>query len=103
MAYHRDRINEAVKDGIDLIVFPELSISGYHLKDLVFEVAVTFDGDVLRQFEELSKDIDIVIGAPVEEIPGIIYNTALYYSQRKTSSLPSAKLSYPISACLKKH
>jgi predicted amidohydrolase len=83
VAYHRDRINEAVNDGIDLIIFPELSISGYHMKDLIFDVAVTFDGDVLRQFEEMSEKIDIVIGAPVEEIPGIIYNCALYYSKGK--------------------
>ncbi len=81
--YHTAKINEAVKDNIDLIIFPELSLSGYHLKDLVYEVALTHGDETLRHFGTLSKDIDIIIGAPVEERLGIIYNCALYYSKGK--------------------
>ena len=33
--YHRQEIEKAIKDKVDLIVFPELSLTGYLLKDMV--------------------------------------------------------------------
>jgi len=81
LAFHRTRITEAVDAGIDLVIFPELSISGYYLKDLVYDIALRPDSPVIRQFEEWSQKIDIVIGAPFEEKPGIIYNCAFYFSK----------------------
>jgi NAD+ synthase (glutamine-hydrolysing) len=78
--FHVDKINEAIDDSMDVIIFPELSISGYHLKDIVYDVAITPGDEVFRRFEELSRRIDILVGAPVEESPGIIYNCALYFS-----------------------
>lgn len=80
---HVKHIKEAVKDKIDLIIFPELSISGYHLKDIVYDVSLTPGDEIIKDFEKMSRDIDILIGAPYEEIPGIIYNSALFFSQGK--------------------
>lgn len=81
MAYHSQQIEAAIADKIDLVVFPELSVSGYHLKDLVYDVAVKPGDENFIKLKELSRRIDIVVGAPVEEIPGIIYNCALYFSK----------------------
>ena len=78
---HAAKIKDAVRNKIDLIVFPELSISGYHLKDIVYDTALTPDHEIIKEFCGLSKDIDILIGAPYEEIPGIIYNAAIYFSK----------------------
>ena len=38
---HAEWIRAAIEDGIDLIVFPELSLTGYFLKDQTSEVALT--------------------------------------------------------------
>ena len=81
--YHVEKIEQAVADGKDLIVFPELSLSGYQMKDLVYDIALAPDGEQIKILEELSQKIDIVAGAPLEERPGIIYNCALYFSKAK--------------------
>lgn len=81
--FHAASILRAIRDGRELIVFPELSISGYQLQDIACDIALKKDGPVWREIEKLSKKIDIIIGAPLEEEPGIIYNTALYFSGGK--------------------
>ena len=83
LAFHIAKISQAIKDKRELIVFPELSISGYHLKDIAVDIALKKDGPAWREIENLSKKIDIIIGAPLEEDPGIIFNTALYFSKGK--------------------
>jgi len=83
LEYHAARISEAVRDGCGLIVFPELSLSGYQLKDIAPDVALRPGGSRWRQIEALSKKIDIILGAPLEEDAGILYNAALYFSRGK--------------------
>ena len=80
LEFHADQIESAINAGVDLIVFPELSLTGYDLKDLVFEVALAPDNPIIEKFKKWSTRIKIVIGAPVEEIPGIITNSALYFA-----------------------
>ncbi len=80
---HENAIRE-VTDMADVIVFPELSANGYMLMDSVYEDAF-FLGE-LSLFEELSADIDIVIGAATKE-EHKIYNSALYFSDGKLVSI----------------
>jgi len=37
---HLDYIERAVAQGVDLLVFPELSLTGYQVQDLVPEVTI---------------------------------------------------------------
>ncbi len=83
MDAHIGHISRAIRDGRELVVFPELSLSGYHLKDIAPDACLQRDGAEWREFARLSKKIDIIVGAPLEEEPGIIYNTALYFSGGK--------------------
>ncbi len=76
---HENAIRE-VSDIADVIVFPELSMNGYMLMDSVYEDAFLL-GE-LSLFEELSNDIDIIIGAATKE-EHKIYNSALYFSEGK--------------------
>jgi predicted amidohydrolase len=80
---HEIAINEAKGDA-DIIVFPELSLNGYMLMDSVYEDA--FFLSELEIFEELSHDIDIVLGAVTKE-EHKIYNSALYFSEGKLLSV----------------
>jgi len=81
MEFHTEKINEALEDKKDLIIFPELSLSGYHLKDILYDIALTPGSEVFNRIKVLSRNIDIVVGAPVEQETGIIYNCALYFSK----------------------
>ncbi len=74
---HKEQIDQAKKAGASAVVFPELSMSGYMLMDAVYEDA--FSLDEFDEFKDLSRDIDIVIGAVTKERDRI-YNSALYFS-----------------------
>ncbi len=81
---HLNFINRALKKKADLIVFPELSLTGYSLKDLNAEVAVNpFNSDLLRPLEEKSKTIDIICGGVEEDDNYGLFNAAFYFSEGK--------------------
>jgi predicted amidohydrolase len=69
-------VNE-YKDCSDLIVFPELSLSGYLLQDKLFEDAWVLDE--LEVLKDLSRHVDIVVGAAMRD-GEVFRNSALYFS-----------------------
>jgi len=73
-------IIEEVKGKSDLVVFPELSLSGYMLQDKLYEDA--WREDELNILAELSYDIDIVVGAALRD-ENVFRNAALYFSDGK--------------------
>jgi len=83
LEFHAEKTAQAARDGCELVVFPELSLSGYHLKDIAVDAALRPGGGEWRVLEKLSRRIDLIVGAPVEETPGIIVNAALYFSKGK--------------------
>jgi len=73
-----EQIVKARDAGADLIVFPELALSGYFLKDLVPEVALRADSPEIQRLIELSRDISIAIGFVEETTDYHFFNSALY-------------------------
>ncbi len=49
-------IEDAIKKGMELVVFPELSLTGYLLEELTYDVA-----GIPEEFYELSKKIYLVV------------------------------------------
>lgn len=75
-----DNVCSIVKEHIgksDVVVFAELSLSGYLLQDKLYEDAWKIQE--LDELCELSKHIDIVIGGAIKEADGF-KNSALYFS-----------------------
>jgi omega-amidase len=64
----------------DVVVFPELALSGYLLQDKLFEDAWKIDE--LSSLADASVECDIVIGAALWD-EGKVYNSALYFSGGK--------------------
>lgn len=73
----------AHKEKSDLIVFPELSLSGYMLQDKLFEDA--WNIDELDSLKDLSLHIDIAVGAALHD-GNDFKNAALYFSGGKLLS-----------------
>jgi len=73
-------VEEAKREGALLCVFPELSLTGYNLWDLTFEVAVRIDSPKFSPLIELSREIDIVVGFVEESSEYVYYNSAAYIS-----------------------
>jgi predicted amidohydrolase len=80
LTHHRDWVGRAVDAGGDLVVFPELSLTGYFLKDLVPDMAMTLDGPAIRELFALSTAIDVVVGAVIEDSDHRYFNASLYLS-----------------------
>jgi predicted amidohydrolase len=78
---HREMIHRAESEQVDLLVFPELSLTGYQLKDLTLDVARSLRDESIRQLVSESRRLDLVFGL-VEEGPGhLFYNAAVYASE----------------------
>ena len=56
------RSREARGRGVDLVVFPELSLTGYLLRDMVSTVALRLDAPELKHLKKLSQKIAILVG-----------------------------------------
>ena len=77
---HLELIRDAESGGAALVVFPELSLTGYFLKDLVPEVAVREQSDELHRLAAASQSIDVVAGCVLEADDARFYNAGLYFS-----------------------
>lgn len=78
LAAIEEEIARARESKADLVVFPELALSGYFLKDLVPEVALRIDSPEILRLIELSKGISIAVGFVEETDDYHFFNSALY-------------------------
>jgi predicted amidohydrolase len=77
---HLELIEEATSGGAALILFPELSLTGYFLKDLVPDVALHEQSDEVQRLASATRTIDVVAGCVLESDDARFYNASLYFS-----------------------
>lgn len=78
LALIEERIQSARGSGADLIVFPELALTGYFLKDLVPEVALRLDSPEIIRLTELSRGISIALGFVEVTDDYCFHNSSVY-------------------------
>jgi len=78
MAMHLEQIGTAVAAGAHLIVFPELSLTGYFLRDMVPDVAEPCDSRLLRRLMDAAGDAALVVGFVEESPQHRFYNAAAF-------------------------
>lgn len=80
---HLDYIKQAKNKAADLIVFPELSLTGYILQDLVPTVVTAPNPSdaIFAPLIQASQDIDIVVGFVEQDPRGRMYIAAAYLAQ----------------------
>jgi predicted amidohydrolase len=83
LEHHLSIINEAHQKSADLLVFPELSLTGYSLQDLVPQVAIRplKEDPTFNQLLQASKEIDLVVGFVEEDTRNRFYISAAYLSK----------------------
>lgn len=74
---HLEAADRARRAGADLVLFPELSLSGYLLAHGAVEAAFTLDDARLEPLRQLSRTVSLLIGVPLREEGGGISNAAL--------------------------
>lgn len=74
-------ITEAVSAGTDLVVFPELSLSGYTIGDLNEDISIPPDDErMVKLARAATKGAGVLLGFPEAQAHGLhIYNSAAYY------------------------
>lgn len=75
---HKRIISEATTQGADLVVFPELSLTGYFLRDLVSDVALKPGGEQIKHLSDVSKQTSVVFGFVEESSRNLLYNAATW-------------------------
>ncbi len=59
---HLDFVDRAAAAGADLVVFPEQSLTGYFLSDLVADAALRRGAELLQPLRQASRGIDVIFG-----------------------------------------
>jgi predicted amidohydrolase len=82
---HLEMIQEARKQAVQLLCFPELSLTGYVLKDLVPEVAMpaSESSPVIAELLTASRDLDLLVGFVEEDRRHRYYIAAAYLAQER--------------------
>lgn len=81
---HLKYIDKAIARKSDMVVFPELSLTGYSVKDLNLELALNpFTSKLLEPLRQRSKKISIVCGGIEEDDNYGIFNSAFYFEAGK--------------------
>ncbi|MFQ5903665.1 MAG: nitrilase-related carbon-nitrogen hydrolase [Candidatus Binatia bacterium] len=79
LVLYEEKIRQGVKEGADLLLFPELSLTGYFLRDMVPNVALKLSSREIEVLKRLSRKMAFVAGF-VEESPDYrFYNAAVYF------------------------
>ena len=83
----------------DIIIFPEMSLTGYTIRDLVYELAEEVPGPSTKKIEKIAKkeNLYIIHGMPEQSEKGkaILYNTAVltgpegYVGKYRKTHLPT--------------
>jgi NAD+ synthase (glutamine-hydrolysing) len=74
---HLEMVAQARRAGAHLVVFPELSLSGYLLAHGVLEHALRLDDARLAPLLEASREVALLVGLPLREDQGGISNAAV--------------------------
>jgi predicted amidohydrolase len=78
----KELTEKAKTHGADLIIFPELSLTGYIIRDQVYEMAETIPGPSTKKIEEIAKktNLHIIFGMAElsQKTKATVFNTAVF-------------------------
>jgi predicted amidohydrolase len=73
---------KAKEQAADLVIFPELSLTGYVVRDQIYELAETIPGSATKKIEGIARKtgMHIIFGMPElsEKTKATIFNTAVF-------------------------
>ncbi len=78
---HLEQADRAIASGAQMVLFPELSLTGYSIKDMNWDLAIdpVRNPSPLQRLTEMSKKISIVAGGVEEGASFGLYNSAFLF------------------------
>lgn len=89
---HLEYIERARAQGVRVLVFPELSLTGYRMRS--HTLAIPYDSAVLSRLAEAAADMFVVVGFVEEGFAAQLFNSAVVVHDRKIVHL-HRKLNLP--------
>lgn len=79
LATFDDCIERAAGRGADLVIFPELALTGYACGDAFFDVAEPVPGPSTEHLAATARryNVHVIWGMPERGLPGVLYNAAV--------------------------
>jgi predicted amidohydrolase len=83
LEHHISLVEKAAEQQVELLVFPELSLTGYLLQDMTYRVAMSADSDTLEPLREATRQqqMDVMYGFVDVDQRGRFYIAAAYCSR----------------------
>lgn len=79
LALYEEKIRQGVQERADLLLFPELSLTGYFLRDTVPSMALTSKAAEMKSLKQLSRELPFVAGLVEESADHRFFNAAVYF------------------------
>ena len=73
---HREFIKKAKSENVDFLLFPELSLTGYHVGPYLLDNSLWADSSILKELAALSGDMRTIVGFAREGRGAQFYNAA---------------------------
>ena len=80
LVLHLEQIEAARRQHADLVVFPELSLTGYFVRDMVPDLAISPAGPEIRQLIDAAGPMSLVVGF-IEESPHHRFHNATLWAE----------------------
>jgi predicted amidohydrolase len=80
LAMHIEQIQCAREQNVDLLVFPELSLTGYFVRDMVPDLALKLPADEIQRLLDAAGPMGLIAGF-IEESPQHQFYNAAFYSE----------------------
>ncbi len=86
LAHHLETAEVAARENVDLLVFPELSLTGYGLRDLAFSAAIkaSTEDATFAALLNASRQLDMVVGFVEKDARHRYFISAAYLSMGHT-------------------
>src|SRR5262245_61202628 len=92
---HERFIHDARRQGVELLLFPELSLTGYRLLHLTPRMAINpYRSPQIARLARAAAEMSVVVGLVEEDEQGVLYNCALLL-HRGTIALAHRKIYLP--------
>jgi len=78
---HSTLAEEAIRDGLDAIAFPELSLTGYNVQDAAQDIAMHIEDSRFNPLRKLSQKITIICGGIELSDNYGVYNSAFMFEE----------------------
>lgn len=79
LALYEERLRQGIKERAQLLLLPELSLTGYYLRDTVPSVALTMKSAEIQKLKQLSRELPFVAGLVEESADHRFFNAAVYF------------------------